>query len=400
MTTLKPEVLSGMKNVFDEISPRMKGIFVPWLLKHPRYLRNALNLIKSYKKSELLREKALEEGLVVPPVLIFSITSRCNLSCKGCFAYTVGNIEESIQKESITLMKKDEWTNIITQANNLGVYTYLIAGGEPFLFPDLIDLCAGFKKNLFVIFTNGTALVPSDLDKLKKSPNIVIIVSIEGGKELTDSRRGNGVFDSAMKAIEILNRYGTLSGISVTITRTNYKYWMEERNLDFFIRKGIKLGFFIEYIPTGQETENGQNIARSPLGDLLMDSSESCESMVLDDIKRKNFRNRILFYKSKKPMFIIHSPGDEEIHGGCVSAGRGFAHITPFGDLTPCPVSNIATHNLKTSSLKEGLASRLFAEIRESEHLLENKDGPCALFSHQKELEELKKKVGGYKTGY
>ncbi|MDD2333830.1 MAG: hypothetical protein PHD38_05465, partial [Mesotoga sp.] len=69
------------------------------------------------------------------------------------------------------------------------------------------------------------------------------------------------------------------------------------------------------------------------------------------------------------------------------------------GDLTPCPVSDIATHNLLNSSLKEGLMSPLFKEIRENEGMLENGDGPCALFSHQKEVEELRRKLGAYKTG-
>lgn len=79
-----------------------------------------------------------------------------------------------------------------------------------------------------------------------------------------------------------------------------------------------------------------------------------------------------------------------------MSAGRGFAHITPSGDLTPCPVSNIASHNLKTSTLEEGLKSRLFKVIRENEHLLETEGVPCVLFAHKEEVEELALSVGGY----
>ncbi|MFX1597017.1 MAG: hypothetical protein ACFFBK_13255, partial [Promethearchaeota archaeon] len=74
------------------------------------------------------------------------------------------------------------------------------------------------------------------------------------------------------------------------------------------------------------------------------------------------------------------------------------AHITPFGDLTPCPVSNIATHNLTKSSLREGLDSKLFKIIRENEYLLETNGSPCALFSHSKEVNELVKKVHAYRT--
>ncbi|MDD1777757.1 MAG: hypothetical protein LUQ65_06260, partial [Candidatus Helarchaeota archaeon] len=96
---------------------------------------------------------------------------------------------------------------------------------------------------------------------------------------------------------------------------------------------------------------------------------------------------------------LIHSPGDEELMGGCVSAGRGFAHITPSGDLTPCPVSNIATHNLTRSSLRQGLLSPLFKAIREQEHLLETEGTPCALFAHPEEVAALAKEVCAYRTG-
>ena len=91
----------------------------------------------------------------------------------------------------------------------------------------------------------------------------------------------------------------------------------------------------------------------------------------------------------KKKIYIVHSPGDEEYFGGCVSAGRGFAHITPSGDITPCPISNIATHNLTTSTFISAMKSELFLKIREDEHLLETEGFPCALFAHPKEVNEI-----------
>jgi len=65
---------------------------------------------------------------------------------------------------------------------------------------------------------------------------------------------------------------------------------------------------------------------------------------------------------------------------------------------TPCPISNIATHNLTNSTLREALASPLFKEIRENEHLLETEGMPCALFAHPKEVDALAKAVGAYRT--
>ncbi len=134
------------------------------------------------------------------------------------------------------------------------------------------------------------------------------------------------------------------------------------------------------------------------MGDLSVGTSSE-QFAILTSEERSYFRKRILDYKAKKPIFIVHSPGDEELFGGRASVGKGFVHVNPYGDLTPCPVSDIATHNLLNSSLKEGLMSPLFREIRENEGMLENGDGPCALFSHQKEVEELRKKLGAYRTG-
>ena len=226
--------------------------------------------------------------------------------------------------------------------------------------------------------TNGTLIKEDDYKALKKLGNIAIIVSIEGNRILTDNRRGKGVFEKAMDTLKKLNKIGVINGISVTITRTNYKYWMNEENIDSLIKEGIRIGVFIEHIPTTSEKKD--------------------YNLMLKKEERKEFRTKMLNYRDTKSIYIVHSPGDEEFFGGCVSAGRGFAHITPAGDLTPCPVSNIATHNLIKSTLLEGFASPLFKKIRENEHLLETDGMPCALFAHPKEVDDLAKSVGAYKT--
>jgi MoaA/NifB/PqqE/SkfB family radical SAM enzyme len=179
---------------------------------------------------------------------------------------------------------------------------------------------------------------------------------------------------------------------------------MRERSVDEFVGLGIKLGVFIEYIPT---VPGGDCSCTSELTGSLCPSKKLLEelyskedgSLVLTKEERTRLRARMLEYRDSKPFYLIHSPGDEEAFGGCVSAGRGFAHITPAGDLTPCPVSDVATHNLERSSMKEALASRLFARIREDGHLLESGDTPCALFAHPVELEALAREVGAYRTG-
>jgi MoaA/NifB/PqqE/SkfB family radical SAM enzyme len=127
-----------------------------------------------------------------------------------------------------------------------------------------------------------------------------------------------------------------------------------------------------------------------------------CEnSASMTEEQRSRFREVVVAYRDRQTggAYIIHSPGDEEALGGCVSAGRGFAHINPSGDVTACPVSPLATHNVRTTNLRDALASPLFTLIRNNVHLLETEGHPCGLSAHAAELETMAKDLGAYRTG-
>ena len=395
-----------LKNVLDDLDPKLTRVLLPWALRHPRYLRAFIHLARSYIQTKRLREKTKLRSIMVPPFLILSITSRCNLHCAGCYAASVGTISyesAGAHKHTMPQLDREQWRKVIAEASELGVFCFIIAGGEPFLFPGLLELFEEFKERFFLVFTNGTALTDDDFTRLKRLSNIAIIVSIEGGQDVTDERRGTGVYEQASTALQRLGKMGVFTGISVTIDRLNYRYWMDATQLDRFIARGVRLGFFIEYIPTTPEYEYLSQLESSGSG--IRGASKMNEravngdhALMLTREERAMFREHILRYRAAKPIYLIHSPGDEEFFGGCVSAGRGFAHVTPAGDLTPCPVSNVATHNLLTSSLREGLASPLLKEIRANEHLLETEGTPCGLFAHPKEVEALARAVNAYRT--
>ncbi len=378
-----------MKKVLDGLDPNMSRLFVPWVLRNPRYIRTGIRLARSYKKTERLRREAREAGLSVPPFLILSITSKCNLSCAGCYAAAVGTLDNRTRtkcSDSRPTLDWNQWYDIIKDASEQGVFGFIIAGGEPFLFRGLLQLCESFRDRFFIILTNGTALTHSDYDRLRSIKNVAVIVSVEGSEETTDARRGRGVHRQALETLARLKTSGVPTGISVTITNENYTFWMQKENLDYYVKLGVIVGVFIEYIPVMTENLTG----------------ETCGSydkhLMLTHAEREEFRSRVLEYRRENSLYVIHSPGDEDYFGGCVSAGRGFAHVTPSGDLTACPVSNLATHNLSSSSFREGLASPLFTAIRENEHLLTNEDTPCALFGHPMEVQEIARSVGAYST--
>jgi MoaA/NifB/PqqE/SkfB family radical SAM enzyme len=358
---------TSLRKAVHIIDPKMADVFLPLALRHPKHLSSFLRLLKTHKSAAQLRGEIRKEHVQVPPFLILSITGHCNLTCLGCYAAASG-----IKNQKS--LRGDQWQKVLREACDLGVFGFIIAGGEPFMFPGLLELCASYKDRLFLIFTNGTMLSEDDFRLLRKASNIVVLVSSEGGRDATDFRRGAGTYEQILRTMDMLKKAGVIFGVSATVSRNNYEYWMNESEIDHLIASGAKLGIFIEYIPAAAKSSG----------------------MMLTGQERAQFRAKILEYRQKKPWYVIHSPGDEEVFGGCVSAGRGFAHVTPSGDLTPCPVSNLAAINVAESSLRRGLSSEFFAEIRANGRALETGDVPCALFSHTEEVEEIARRTGAY----
>jgi MoaA/NifB/PqqE/SkfB family radical SAM enzyme len=373
--------LFGLTRRIEEIDPQLSRVLVPWVVRHPRYLPGFLRLARTIGQSRRVRARALESGVRVPPFLVLSVTSKCNLRCTGCFAGAVGTVTGAPAQPGLSL---SDWNGIVEEAVRLGVMAFMIAGGEPFLLPGIASLFRDHPDRLFLVFTNGTALRPGDYEILRNCSNTVVVVSLEGDRDLTDQRRGRGVYEKALSSLDRLREAGVLTGIAVTIGPANIGYWSEPGNIDALIAHSGPLAMFIEEIPTGQV----------PTG--------SCESGApLTAEQRARFRETVVQYRDRATggAYIIHSPGDEETLGGCVSAGRGFAHVNPSGDVTACPVSALATHNVRTSNLREALASPLFAMIRENGHLLETEGHPCGLSAHAAELESMAKGLGAYRTG-
>ncbi|MGA3343530.1 MAG: radical SAM/SPASM domain-containing protein [Terracidiphilus sp.] len=368
---------SGIERLLEDVDPNLPRIFVPWAIQHPRHLPAFFRLARAHRQTSRMRDEALERGMQVPPFLVLSVTSRCNLRCTGCFASAVGiTIGAPAAKKPLGLA---DWQRVIGEASEAGVMGFIIAGGEPFMLPGIATLFQQFPDRMFLVFTNGTALRDRDYETLKSCRNTAVVVSLEGDRELTDERRGSGVYESALRSLDRLRKAGVLTGLSVTVAAANIDYWTDEKKIDALMARSGPLAFFIEQIPTGE----GDGIVAIP------------------EEKRSRFRETVLRVRSRETgaAYLVHSPADEEFFGGCVSAGRGFAHVTPTGDVTACPFSALATHNVSTSTVSEALAGSFFTMIRDNGPMLETHDHPCALSANAGKLESMAASLGAYRTG-
>ncbi len=94
-------------------------------------------------------------------------------------------------------------------------------------------------------------------------------------------------------------------------------------------------------------------------------------------------------YNRRFPALFIGFPGNEEIYGGCLAAGRGFVHVSPSGDLEPCPAAPFSDANLTAVPLRDALQSRLLGRIRDEHNLLTETSGGCALRANRAWVQEL-----------
>lgn len=351
----KLEKIEGNQADYSKlISSSVKRFFwnACWLnLRNPAQAYLFLRIVRSQIKSTRVRAKLEQEGVHVPPIIIYSITNRCNLHCKGCY-------HQALRTFAKPELDDGEMRRIISEAKCLGVSFFVIAGGEPLVRKELLDITRHNPEIIFFIFTNGLLIDEAILSKLKRQKNVVPIISLEGYKEETDGRRGKGVYGQLQKTVKKLQNSGIFFGTSLTMTRSNLAEVTDGKFVNALLKQGCKLFLYVEYTPIREGTE-----------DWVITDQQREQVAVLMNLLRAG--NKALF---------VAVPGDEKQFGGCLAAGKGFVHISAEGNVEACPFAPFSDCNLKETSLREALQSRLLRAIRDNEGNLEEGTGGCALW--------------------
>ncbi len=340
-------------------------------VKNPRESAFMLSFVKSSTEASKKRKKAEKSGEHIPPFLIASITSKCNLHCAGCYSRCS---HATVDSEPVSQLTNEEWFKVFDEADELGISFILLAGGEPMLRRDVIE-AAGRKKNiLFPIFTNGTFMDERYFELFDRSRNLIPIMSIEGKKEITDLRRGAGIYERLIKNMDELKKRGLIFGASVTVTTRNIKEVTSEDFLKELSDRGCKAVIYVEFVPVTEESKE----------------------LAPGEAEREYMKGEVARLRKERPeMVYISFPGDEKGSGGCVAAGRGFFHINSHGGAEPCPFSPYSDVNIRNSSLREAMHSPLFAALQSADILMDDHQGGCVLYEKRELVMQLmEKRIG------
>ncbi|MDD6390441.1 MAG: radical SAM protein [Firmicutes bacterium] len=323
------------------------------------------NLV-GWKVQKEAREKY---GCNIPWAILLDPTSACNLHCTGCWAAEYGNTLN---------LTFDEIDDIIRQGKELGVYTYIYTGGEPLVRKeDVIRLCEKHSDCVFLAFTNGTLIDSDFADEMLRVKNFIPAISLEGSREATDGRRGDGVYEKAVSAMKLLKEKKLLYGISSCYTSENIESITSEEYYDSLIEMGAYFIWYFHYMPVGNDAS--PNLLPTP----------EQRTMIYERIRK---------YRRTKPLFAMDFQNDAEYVDGCIAGGRRYLHINANGDIEPCVFIHYSDSNIREKSLLDALRSPLFMAYHDGQPFSDNMLRPCPMLENPELLREMVGRAGACST--
>lgn len=261
-------------------------------------------------------KRRIKRGEFFPPFLYLSILNSCNLRCQGCWV----DVEE---KDAIDLTALNR---TIDDAKRHGNAFFGILGGEPFMHPQLLDLLEAHPDCYFQIFTNGQLITEKKARRLREIGNATPLISIEGREVTSNERRGGkDVFARSLRGVEHCVREGLLTGIATSVCRSNIDELLTEAWLEDLIRLGAHYVWYHSYRPVGPKP----NFQLGLQPDQLV-----------------RVRKFVVEMRSKMPIGIIDAYYDHRGQALCPMSTGVSHHISPKGDIEPCPILQFAKETI------------------------------------------------------
>ena len=322
--------------------------------------------------TKLTRENRKKYQCNIPWLILFDPTDACNMHCAGCWSGTYGH------KNNMTFEDMDK---IITQGKELGIYVYIMTGGEPMVRKkDILKLIEKHHDCYFAAFTNSTLIDEELCQELERLGNMTFFLSIEGTPDTNDARRGDGHYEAVMNAMDLLKKHGILFGTSICYTRENVEAVTNDDFIRLISEKGARFGFYFHYMPIGNNAVPE-----------LLPTVEQRQYMI----------DRIRYIRSEDcdiDFFPMDFQNDGEKVGGCIAGGRNYFHINAHGDAEPCVFIHFSNTNIHENSILEMLQSPLFMEYHKGQPFNRNHLRPCPMLENPDLLRGMVERSGAHGT--
>jgi MoaA/NifB/PqqE/SkfB family radical SAM enzyme len=310
----------------------------------------------------------LRRGEFFPPFLYISIINSCNLRCQGCW------VDVAAKQQTIDLAAM---SRTISQSKEMGNSFFGILGGEPFMHPDVLDIFAAHPDCYFQVFTNGQLITPDIARRLRQIGNVTPLVSIEGTEIISDQRRGRPeVYARSMDGLQNCLNNKLLTGVCTSLCQTNIDDLLTERWVDKLISMRVMYLWYHTYRPVGPVMH---------------------AELALTPAQQLRARRFVVEMRAKKPIGIIDAYYDDRGQALCPAATGFTHHISPWGDIEPCPIVQFAKESIHDERpLRETFQQSSF--LRDFRELAASTTRGCIVLERPDLLKNLVEKHGARDT--
>ena len=283
----------------------------------------------TYKKLQLFRGWATGN----PIWCAWQVNYRCNFTCRFCHYWNdpAGDLPE---------LSVDDFARGAAKLKSLGALLISLAGGEPLIRPDLVDIVAALAEaHMPFVTTNGWLATPELAEELFAAGLWGVSISIDyADAERHDFQRGTpGAWARALRAIDAF-----VAARRYPWQRVNWMAVLVDDNLDQLepmIEMAAARGAYFMVQPYGvRKTGNPRFRATG---------------------ERSGVSKHLLALRRKHPNFLSNpyflARFDAALAGGVPNclAGRGFFNIDSTGAISVCveerarPVANVFEHSAR-----------------------------------------------------
>jgi MoaA/NifB/PqqE/SkfB family radical SAM enzyme len=260
----------------------------------------------------------MKQGIYFPPFLYLSILNSCNLRCQGCW------VDVEAPRNAIDL---DTLNRTVNDAREHGNAFFGILGGEPFMHPELMDFLAQHPDCYFQVFTNGQFITEKVAKQLRQLGNVTPLVSVEGTGTVSDERRGKkNVLNNTLRGLRHCLDQKLLTGVATSLCQTNIDDLLSTQWLKTLIDMGVHYTWYHTYRPVGPKIS--PELALTP-----------------EQITR--VRRFVTEQRATQPIAIVDAYYDHNGKALCPMSTGISHHVSPKGDIEPCPIIQFATENIK-----------------------------------------------------
>jgi len=310
----------------------------------------------------------IKKGEYFPPFLYLSILNSCNLRCQGCW------VDVEAERTQIDL---ETLNRTIADAKAHGNAFFGILGGEPFMHPELLDLLAAHPDCYFQVFTNGQFITEKVARQLRVLGNVTPLISIEGREIVSDERRGKKeVFSRSLRGLENCLKERILTGVATSVCQSNIDDLCTEDWLRELISRGVHYAWYHTYRPVGPKMN--PQLALRP--DQLV-----------------QVRRFVVEMRAKLPIALIDAYYDGQGQALCPMSTGVSHHVSPRGDIEPCPIIQFAVENIRDergvyATIRDSAFLKDFRELSASE------TRGCVVLERPDLVKQLVKKHGARDT--